>query len=186
MSCWTIYFSLFVYDTEKHNGLYHDKIIVLFPKHDYRIFRWRAAVACLTLNKKTGRCQDWCQLTDQPWRRECKVQQYTDGYTILLTMRWTETVGKFTSLPRHLYVFILLVYFSYERWLQMCFSIGRNLKIFCVKIAKRKVFKGELTKIQDSVLYNCCCIIFEINSIMDFPSPDALKFIKVIISKYLI
>jgi len=45
---------LFVYDTAKQNGLYQGKIIELFPKHDYRIFRWRAAVACLCLNNRNG------------------------------------------------------------------------------------------------------------------------------------
>jgi len=74
---------------------------------------------------------------------------------ILLTVTRTEAVVEFTSPPRHLYVLILSVYFSYERWLQKYFSIGCNLKIFCVKITKRRVFKGELTKIYKTVF----CVI---------------------------
>jgi len=50
MSCWTARSSFVFYDTEKHNGLYHDETAELFPKHVYHIFRWRAAVACLILN----------------------------------------------------------------------------------------------------------------------------------------
>jgi hypothetical protein len=74
---------------------------------------------------------------------------------ILLTVTRTEAFVEFTSLSRHLYVSILSVYFSHERWLQKCFSIGCNLKIFCVKITKRKVFKGELTKVYKTVF----CVI---------------------------